>query len=508
GYILTSTYNLITRPPVITVVRQDGGRHVAKLVARDDARKICLLKVAGVRNWPVPKYVSDAELRVGQWAITVGLGFGKDPVISAGIISAKDRIGGRAVQTDANISPANYGGPLLTIDGRVIGVCVPLNPRSKNDAGGVEWYDSGIGFAIPLADAGPVIAAMKSGKNPQPAALGVRVKEADAKSAGLAITQIVKSSAAEKSGLKVGDRILAVGKRKTATATRLRFALARFIAGQKTVVRVQRGGRTLTLAVVLGVGRAAPAARRKKKPETKKAAAVGADARKRPGDRVPHYTIHRATGKITIDGKLGEADWKAAKSVGPFRFAWWKAGKKEQTEAKLLWDDEHLYVSFHCRDAHVTAEHTKRDSPVYRDDCVEVFIAPNPKHPDNYFNIEMNVKGAFLDQHHPDGPGVKRKQQWNATGVKIGVTVDGTLNDDSDTDRGWVLEVAVPFKNYGKVAANTPPKAGDVWRLNLNRLGGQTNPQYSQWSSSRTKKPAFHVPRDFGRVTFSAKRVR
>lgn len=232
-------------------------------------------------------------------------------------------------------------------------------------------------------------------------------------------------------------------------------------------------------------------------------------AKTAPAKRAPpRYTILRATGKIVIDGKLDEADWKAARSVGDFRFAWWKKGKKEQTRAKLLWDDKFLYVSFRCEDAHVWGEHTRRDDSVWKDDCVEVFTAPDPKRPENYFNIEMNVRGAFLDQHHPNGPGVRLKREWNARGVKIAVAVDGTLNDDSDTDRGWVLEAALPFANFAKVARHTPPRDGDLWHLNLNRLGGRTNPQYSQWSPSRTRTPQFHAPRDFGRVTFSTKTVR
>lgn len=226
--------------------------------------------------------------------------------------------------------------------------------------------------------------------------------------------------------------------------------------------------------------------------------ALAADAKR------PKYTIQRAAGKIVIDGKLDEPSWKTAKSVGDFKFPWYKAGKKEQTVAKLLWDDEYLYVSYICEDAHISGVTSKRDGPVWRDDCVEVFIAPNPKRPNDYFNIEMNVRGAMLDQHHPDGPGVKVKKQWNSIGVKIKVTIDGTLNNDKDRDRRWILEAAIPLKNYGKVAKNTPPKPGDVWHLNLNRCGGKTNEQYSQWSPSRTKSPAFHVPRDFGRVIFSS----
>lgn len=220
----------------------------------------------------------------------------------------------------------------------------------------------------------------------------------------------------------------------------------------------------------------------------------------------PEYTIARAARPLVIDGKLDEPAWRSAKTVGDFVFPWWKQGRKEQTAAKLLWDDKYLYVAFRCRDAHISGTRTKRDSPVYRDDCVEVFTAPNPRHPNNYFNIEMNVRGAFLDQHHPDGPGRKVKQEWNAKGIKIAVTIDGTLNDDTDTDRAWILEAAIPFQNFAKVARNTPPRPGDVWHLNLNRLGGKTNPQYSQWSSSRTPTPQYHVPEGFGRVKFAAGR--
>ena len=112
-------------------------------------------------------------------------------------------------------------------------------------------------------------------------------------------------------------------------------------------------------------------------------------------DNAPRYTVRRTSTKIVIDGRLDESDWKATPDVGKFHFAWWTAGRKEQTEAKLLWNDRFLYVSFRCEDTHIWTEHTKRDSPVYRDDCVELFTAPNPDRPNDYFNIEMNVKGTF-----------------------------------------------------------------------------------------------------------------
>jgi len=218
----------------------------------------------------------------------------------------------------------------------------------------------------------------------------------------------------------------------------------------------------------------------------------------------PKYTVYRTGSAITIDGQLDESAWFAAPQFTPFVFPWYASGKKEQTVAKMLWDDEYLYVAYLCQDAHIWAEHVFRGSSVWKDDTVEVFTAPNPDRLNAYFNIEMNVLGIFLDQYHPEGPRGPLDRQWQAQGVQLKTSLLGTLNDDADQDSHWVLEVAIPFKIFIKVAKNTPPQPGDQWRLNLNRLGGKTNEQYSQWTASGTPKPQFHYPQDFGWIAFSA----
>ncbi|MFP6763121.1 MAG: carbohydrate-binding family 9-like protein, partial [Planctomycetaceae bacterium] len=203
-------------------------------------------------------------------------------------------------------------------------------------------------------------------------------------------------------------------------------------------------------------------------------------------NHLPRYVANRADSDIRVDGRLDETAWKNASVFENFRFAWWKQGQREQTVARMVWDDRFLYVSYECADAHISATQTERDSPVYEDDCVELFAAPNPLRPNDYFNIEMNVNRSILDQHHPRGPGNSQTQNWNAVGIQIATTVDGTLNQDTDIDRGWVLEVAIPFSNFAAVTGTPQPRDGDIWHLNLNRLGGKTNPQYSQWSPGNT----------------------
>ena len=217
------------------------------------------------------------------------------------------------------------------------------------------------------------------------------------------------------------------------------------------------------------------------------------------------YTIYRTNTPLEIDGQLDELAWGAVPAVSKFVFPWWEEGEKEQTVAKILWDEQYLYVSFLCQDAHIWGKHVERDGPVFEDDCVEVFIAPNPKWPEAYFNVEMNVLGIFLDGFHPADTGIVVEGNWNTQGVRIATSIAGTLNDDEDEDRYWILEAALPLSNFAQVAAHTPPLSGDMWHLNLNRLGGQTNRQHSQWQASQTEIPNFHVPADFGRVIFSPK---
>lgn len=219
----------------------------------------------------------------------------------------------------------------------------------------------------------------------------------------------------------------------------------------------------------------------------------------------PVYEIHRAGTPIKIDGKLDEPAWFAAPDVGEFHFTWYKEGRRERTVAKLLWDDENLYVGHVCEDAHITAQHTEHDGKIPEDDCFEVIFAPDALHPAVYFNIEWNVAGGYLDNFRPEGPNKPRAAVWDAEGVRVAGTFAGTLNDDSDSDSYWVAEVAIPLRNFAKFMPHSPPQPGEHWNLNLNRHGGKTNVQYSQWSPGDTAAPNFHTPHRFGRAIFSMK---
>ena len=239
GHILTSTFNFIREASVVIVKTHRGDERVAKILGRDDTRKICLLKIDDVAGLVVPEMQPVQDVKVGQWAISLGVGYGdQTPAISMGIISAKNRVGGRAIQTDANISPANYGGPLVDIQGRLIGICVPMNPQSQAVAAGVEWYDSGIGFAVPVDDFAKIIERLKGGQRILPAFVGIQTGPVDGP--GMRVNGVVEGSAADQAGLIKGDVLLAIDDEPINDMLRLRQVLNRFEAGQEISVSVKR----------------------------------------------------------------------------------------------------------------------------------------------------------------------------------------------------------------------------------------------------------------------------
>jgi serine protease Do len=254
GYIVTSTFNFIRKPPIIAVRLPSGERKIATLLGRDETRRICLLKVDGVSGLAVPEVAPRNELEVGQWTVALGIGYGDaEPALTAGIISATSRIGTKAVQTDANLSPANYGGPLLDLEGRVIGICVPLSPGGQQEGAGSEWYDSGIGFAVPLAGLDKIIAAMKDGKTLQKAFLGVQTQPTGTPPSGATIVSVLPDSPAAKAGLVKDDKLLAIEGTEIMDVMHLSTLIARFVAGDLVEVTYQRGEETKTVTAELAV---------------------------------------------------------------------------------------------------------------------------------------------------------------------------------------------------------------------------------------------------------------
>jgi len=214
----------------------------------------------------------------------------------------------------------------------------------------------------------------------------------------------------------------------------------------------------------------------------------------------PRFEVHRAPSPVTIDGKVDPQEWAAAGPAITLIFPWdVQTGAKQKTSCRLLWDDQNLYVAYECEDTDITAQVRGRDEFVYRDDTVELFLNVRPSQTAAYYCIETNVLGTVMDYVCIDAQYLLRR--YNMEDLKIGIQVDGTLNVRSDKDRGWSLEMAVPWKNFSDMAK--PPRAGTVYAANLNRWDGvEPDRRLSVWADSKIDWPHPHAPKNFGDLTF------
>lgn len=241
GYVISSAFNFVQLPSAILVTLPNGDRATASIVARDRSRMVVLLKVNTEQALISPELAPQEEMVVGQWTVAVGRTFNSDqPNVSIGVLSARNRIWGRAIQTDARISPANYGGPLIDIRGRVMGVLVPLSPQRQDEIAGAEWYDSGIGFAVPLTDLVARLETLKAGEDLYPGILGVTLKGNDVYSVPAEITACLPKSPAYLAGLKSGDQIVEVDGVPIARQADLKHAIGPHYAGDQLRIVVMR----------------------------------------------------------------------------------------------------------------------------------------------------------------------------------------------------------------------------------------------------------------------------
>jgi serine protease Do len=252
GHIVSSAFNFAQKPDSILVTLPGGERRPARLVATDHSRMLVLLKVDVESPLAVPEFVPAAEMRVGQWALAVGRTFeAEQPNVSVGIVSALNRVWDKAVQTDAKVSPSNYGGPLVDISGRVLGLLVPMSPQANDDVAGVEWYDSGIGFAVPLETVMRVLPRWQQGEDLHAGLLGITIKSPDLYSEPPVVAAARATSPAFKAGFRAGDKIVEVAGRPITRQAQLKHALGPLYAGDKVRIVAVRGDERIDREVEL-----------------------------------------------------------------------------------------------------------------------------------------------------------------------------------------------------------------------------------------------------------------
>jgi len=264
GYVVTNNHVITAeggRAQVesITVTMPNGDEYPAKLVGRDAASDLAVLKISSPRPLPFVKFGDSRHARVGDWVIAIGNPFGLGGTVTSGIISAVYRNTGaggaydRYLQTDASINRGNSGGPMFDMKGQVIGI----NNAIFSPTGG----SVGIGFAIPAEIAAPIVEKLKSGEAIERGYLGVRIQpvtEDLADSMGIPhnrgefVQSVEPGAAGANAGIRPGDVVVRVDGNDVTRDQTLSYLVANTPPGKRIPIELIRDGRRMTLTATVG----------------------------------------------------------------------------------------------------------------------------------------------------------------------------------------------------------------------------------------------------------------
>lgn len=236
------------------------------------------------------------------------------------------------------------------------------------------------------------------------------------------------------------------------------------------------------------------------------------------------YTCLKVEKPINIDGNIYDKEWSQAPWTNYYNDIEGDLKPKpyRTCRTKMLWDNNYFYFAAELEEPHIWANLTQRDAVIFHDNDWEIFLDPdNDTH--NYYEYEVNALGTvwdlFIDKPYRDGKDVAHNE-WDINGLKTKVKLYGTINDPSDKDEKWTVEVAIPWDQMKKhTKGGMAPEADDFWRVNFSRVqwrteikngkyvklkgeDGKNLPEHN-WSWSAQGHIAMHMPERWGFVFFS-----
>ncbi|RUT80101.1 carbohydrate-binding family 9-like protein [Ancylomarina longa] len=240
------------------------------------------------------------------------------------------------------------------------------------------------------------------------------------------------------------------------------------------------------------------------------------------------YVCYKTSESITVDGAVSESDW--AKAEWSHNFVDIEGDKKPlptyHTRVKMLWDEDYFYVAAELQEPHIWAKLNQRDAVIFHDNDFEVFIDPQG---DNhlYYEFEMNALNTIWDLllAKPYRDGAPAINAWDIKGLKSAVKIYGSINDSSNADEKWTVEIAFPWKVLKECApGQRKPLSGEQWRVNFSRVNWDVevvDGNYQKKKDPKTRKTlpehnwvwspqgviAMHQPETWGYVQFSDKIV-
>lgn len=214
------------------------------------------------------------------------------------------------------------------------------------------------------------------------------------------------------------------------------------------------------------------------------------------------YIAKRAKGEIKIDGNVTEEEWGKLPTIKKF----YRAGAIDKkiysnTQVYILYDENYLYIAGKMEDKDIIGYVKDPDGPVWNDDVFEVFIKPkfNSNH---YYEINSNVLGTLFDGFYQRrGLYFPRNLEFSS-GTKLATKIKGTLNEWKDIDKGWEIEMAIPFSAFSQTTS--PPKKGDRWYFAICRYDYSTYIPLGKelTSSAKLRRANFHLYYDYDILLF------
>lgn len=259
GYILTNNH-VVEGADELEVEFFDGRKSQGRIIGTDPQTDLAVVKVDLDGLQAVPLGNSDV-IQVGDWVVAIGSPFGLDQTVTAGIISGKNRIRGIVgdgagfedfLQTDAAINPGNSGGPLVNLRGELVGINTAIMSRSGSSAG--------IGFAIPVSLAGPVLKSIIENGTVRRGFLGASLGPVNQKTIegfglkvkqGVMIESVLEGMPASQAGIKPGDVVVAIDGRPMKTHTQMRNYVASRPPGASMMLDLNRDGKAMQMRVDL-----------------------------------------------------------------------------------------------------------------------------------------------------------------------------------------------------------------------------------------------------------------
>ena len=236
------------------------------------------------------------------------------------------------------------------------------------------------------------------------------------------------------------------------------------------------------------------------------------------------YIAYKTSETITIDGEPTETSWNKTEWSDAFIDIEGVKTPTYDTQVKMMWDENYYYILAKIEEPHVWADITERDAIIFHNNDFEVFIDPDSD-TFNYYEIEVNALNTVWDLFitKPYREKNAALNDWTLTGLKSAVKVDGTLNNPTDKDKGWTLELAIPWKAFKTSYFEKNVPENKHWRVNFSRVNwdfqledvtyqrkkdaeGKFLHEYN-WVWSQQGVINMHVPEKWGYVYFSSKEV-